>query len=207
MSPAVTTLSPSDDLGTRFQALLLPRIERHARICFRHLQAANKQDAIAETIALAYRWFVRLVRRGIDPAAFPSTLANFAVWAVVNGRRLCGNEKDHDVLSRVGQRRRGFTVCSLPTSGCLDETPFSEALRDNTQTPVPDAAAFRIDFPEWLARQSGRDRRMIEAMAFGEKTTKLAQRYRVSEGRVSQKRKQFREDWERFCGEPALAAA
>jgi hypothetical protein len=98
-------------------------------------------------------------------------------------------------------------VCSLPTSGCLDETPFAEALRDNTQTPVPDAVAFRIDFPEWLAQYTERDRRMIEAMALGERTTKLARRFGVSEGRVSQKRRQFREDWERFCGEPALVAA
>jgi hypothetical protein len=167
----------------------------------------HKHDAIAEALALSWKWFVRLVHRGKDPAAFPSALATFAVRAVFNGRRLCGNEKDQDVLSRLGQRRRGFTVCSLPKSGCLDETPFAEALRDNTQTPVPDAVAFRIDSPEWLAGQTDRDSLMIESMAMGERTTKLARRFGVSEGRVSQKRRLFREDWERFCGEPALAAA
>jgi hypothetical protein len=62
---------------------------------------------------------------------------------------------------------------------------FAERLRDNMQTPVPDAAAFRIDFPDWLAEQTDRDRRMIEAMALGERTAKLARRLGVSVGRVS----------------------
>src|SRR5262249_55416559 len=126
MPTAVAPLPVSDDLAASFQ-VLLPRLERHARICFRHLQAHNKHDAIAEAVALPWKWSFRSVRRGKAPAAFPSALATFAVRAVINGRRLCGNEKDHDVLSRLGQRRRGFTVCSLPTSGCLDETPFAEA--------------------------------------------------------------------------------
>lgn len=205
MSPAVAAL-PVSAIAARFQALL-PCIERHARICFRHLQAHYQYDAIAEAIALAWKWFVRLVRRSKDPAVFPSALATFAVRAVINGRRLCGQEKEHDVLSRLGQRRRGFTVCSLPTHGRLDETPFTEALRDNMQTPVPDAAAFRIDFPAWLAAQTECDRQLIEEMALGERATKLARRFGVSEGRVSQKRRQLKQDWNRFCGEPALAAA
>jgi hypothetical protein len=36
---------------------LLPRIERHARICFRHLGCPQgRDDAVAETVALAWRW-------------------------------------------------------------------------------------------------------------------------------------------------------
>jgi hypothetical protein len=72
---------------------------------------------------------------------------------------------------------------------------------------VADAAAFRIDFSEWLERWSERDRRLIEAMAVGEKCTRLARKYGVSEGRIAQKRTQYRRDWQRFAGEAVGTAA
>lgn len=46
---------------------LLPRIETHARIYFRHLKCPDrKQDCVQEVIALAWKWFVRLAERGKD---------------------------------------------------------------------------------------------------------------------------------------------
>jgi hypothetical protein len=74
-------------------------------------------------------------------------------------------------------------------------------------TPPPDAAAFRIDFSRWLAGQTDRDRRLIEDMVLGETTSRLAQRFGVSPGRVSQKRREYQEDWAQFCGEEVMAAA
>ena len=39
-------------------------------------------------------------------------------------------------------------------------------------------------------------------MAVGETTSRLARKHGVSAGRIAQKRRQFREDWSRFCGKP-----
>ena len=48
------------DLHTRFLAIC-QRIETHARIYFRHVRCRIKRaDYIAETIALAWKWFKRL---------------------------------------------------------------------------------------------------------------------------------------------------
>ena len=42
---------------------MLPRIELHARIRFRHLKCQHsKEDAVAETVALCWHWFIRLMR-------------------------------------------------------------------------------------------------------------------------------------------------
>ena len=72
-------------------------------------------------------------------------------------------------------------------------------------TPVPDQAAFRIDFPEWLKTWTERDRRIIRDMMKGERTFDLSRKYGCSPGRISQKRQQFKEEWERFCGDAAVA--
>jgi len=186
----------------------LPLVESQARFAFRHLRCPQERDdAVADVVALVWTWYRRLLARGEDPSMFVVTLANFASRHVKAGRRLCGKESGKDVLSRIAQRRYGFRAERLQDRGGYDEPEWQEALTDNMQTPVPEAAAFRIDFPEWLRSWSGRDRRLIEDMAVGETTTKLARKYGVSLGRVAQKRAEFREDWERFCGQPALAAA
>src|SRR5262249_60449397 len=102
---------------TRLRALqlaflaILPRIERHGRVYFRHVRCPDrKADAIREMVALCWKWFRRLAERGKDATRFPSVLATFAARAVYNGRRLAGTCKAKDVLSPAAQRRHGFQV-------------------------------------------------------------------------------------------------
>ena len=61
-------------LQVRFLSIL-PRIELHGRLSFRHLRCADRRaDAIAEMVALAWKWHLRLAERGKDATLFPSTL-------------------------------------------------------------------------------------------------------------------------------------
>jgi hypothetical protein len=73
-------------------------------------------------------------------------------------------------------------------------------LVDNRRTPVPDQAAFRIDFPSWLSTLSARDRRIVSDLAAGERTGDVARKFDVSAGRISQMRGQLKESWEAFGG-------
>ncbi len=115
---------------------------------------------IAEMVGLCWRWFLRLVERGKDPTAFASALTTYAARAVNSGRRVCGQENGKDVLSPLAQRMRGFSVGRLPDFSTLSDNPLHDALHDNTQSPPPDAAAFRCDFPLWLNSQAERDRQL-----------------------------------------------
>src|ERR1700676_332904 len=116
---------------------ILPRIERHGDVYFRHVRNAGlKEEFIAEMVALAWKWCVRLAQQGKDVTRFPSAIATFAARAVRSGRRLCGQEKAKDVLSPPAQRRRGFTVQSLLDFSTLAGNPLEDALIDNTVTPV-----------------------------------------------------------------------
>jgi hypothetical protein len=193
----------------------LPRIERQGRIAFRGLAGPQtRDDAVAEVVALCWRWFVRLVGRGKDPLACPVVLAGYAARHVRSGRRLCGQEKGNDALSRPAQRRHGFQVGALPPStatpygdlfgsvhGQRRQDLFEERLRDNAQTPVREQVAFRLDFPAWLATLSARQRRLVRAMARSERTLDLSRKFEVSPGRISQLRRELHDGWTRFCGD------
>jgi len=194
---------------------LLPQIERHARMFFRSTRCADKrQDQLAEVIALCWRWCLRLAERGKDVTRFPVVLAHYACRAVKNGRRLTGQERAREVMNPLAQQRHTFRVQSLPLAmrtaqdhlyGSVDgqraHDEFEERLHDNTVTPVPDQAAFRIDYPAWLATLTAPERRLIRAMARDERTKDLSQQFAVSPGRISQLRREFHTSWQSFCGE------
>ena len=197
-SPATTRLRA---LQLAFLAIL-PRIERHGRVYFRHVKCPDrKADAIGEMVALSWRWFVRLAEQGKDATRFPSVLATFAARAVHSGRRLAGACRAKDALSPVAQRRHGFAVARLPDFSTLNGNPLFDALHDNTRSPVPEQVAFRFDFPAWLASLGARDRGIAQDMAQGHRTGELADAYGLSPARVSQLRRQFHCHWQTFCSE------
>lgn len=179
---------------------ILPRIELHARIFFRHVKCPNKKDdCIAEVAAIAWKWFQRLAEKGKDATQFVSALATLAARAVSSGRRLCGQSKAKDVLNELTQQRHSFTVSSLPNGSSLTGNVFDEALADNTVSPVPEQVAFRLDFPAWRLTRYERDRRLIDELMVGERTLDVAKRHGLSPARISQLRRDFHDDWLAFC--------
>jgi hypothetical protein len=190
-------------LHTQF-LVILPRIEQHGRVRFRHLHRPAQEEVIAEMVALCWLWFSRLAERGRDATRFPSALATYAARAVNSGRRLCGQDPARDALSASAQLRHRFVVTTLPDNP-LAGTPAGEALRDNTKSDVPTQVAFRLDFPAWRRSYSARDRRLLDDLMVGERTSDVAQKYGVSRARVSQLRRQFHDDWQQFNRDPVEA--
>jgi len=218
IAPTNSFQSPSVNcLHTAFLALL-PRIQTHASIYFRAVRCpVTRADRIAECTALAWKWFVRLHERGKDINQFSMVFVYLVARAVKSGRQLCGQEKAKDVLSCLAQQRHGFKVQSLPMSNRTFhsnlyaqphaqevQVAFEERLRDNTITPPPEQAAFRTDYPAWRRTRTERDRRLIDDLVGGARTLDVAKKYGLSPGRVSQLRRDFMEDWTRFCGETII---
>src|SRR4051812_46594496 len=145
---------------------LLPRIELHGLIYFRHVRCPHRrEEALQEMRALAWAWYLRLAQRGKDGGKFPSALATFAARAVRSGRRVCGQERVKDVLSPLAQQRRDFVLATRPGSTTLTGGPSGEALRDTRRPPVPDQGASPLAFPAWLGPRGRRNRRLAWAMA------------------------------------------
>ena len=181
---------------------LLPRLTRYARRYFRDRQCPHsKADAIAEAVALAWRWHLRLAARGKDPVAAAAGLIVFAARAVACGRRLCGKAKRKDALSRrhaIEQHDRHYGSGEGKTQdGCF----LAEVLADNTRSPVPDQAAFRVDFPTWCQTRTQRERSIINDMMVGERTLDVARKYGLTAARISQLRREFNADWKQFVDE------
>jgi len=206
--------TPKNELEFAFLALV-PKIQTHAAIYFRGIRCpAKKADKIAETVALAWRWFLTLTEQGKNVSQFVMVFAFTVARSVKCGRRLAGMEPARDVMSERCQQRHNIKVESLPAStssphdhlyaqphGQQRQDAFEERLRDNTQTPVPDQVQFRIDFPAWLDTLTGRERRLIRAMARNERTTDLSKEFELSQGRISQLRQEFHQGWTKFVGD------
>jgi len=188
-------------LHTGFLAIL-PAINKHAVFAFRFMfNVHDREDAIQETIAVAWAWYRRLAQRRKDAGQFPTRLAFFASRHVKCGRHLCGQENTKDVLSPTARLRRGFRVEALPSITTMHGSPWQEALVDNTHSEVIDQVIFRVDFFDWLRSWPHRHQRIIAAMALGERTQKLARRFALSPARISQLRREYHADWSRFCGD------
>src|SRR5262249_36163093 len=156
---------------------------------------------------------LRITEVDKDINTFVTTLATYDVRHVRSGRRLCGRECSKDVLSALAHHRHGFHVEPLASStrhthqtlyadphGQDRADALEDRLRDNTQSPVPEQAAFRIDSPAWLVQLGQRERAIAQDMALDHGTNELAVRHKVSPGRISQLRREFCLDWQRFHG-------
>jgi len=91
-----------------------------------------RENAVAETVALTWKWFVGLVQKGKHPEEFVSVLAAYAARAVKSGRRLCGQEKSKDVLSPLANRKEPEPQPLPPTSRDITGTTMRTRLRTGT---------------------------------------------------------------------------
>jgi hypothetical protein len=201
--PAQFPLSPAGFMHLHASFLaIVPRLVSHGQVHFRHIRCPLlREDAIAEMVALVWCWHVRLVQRGKDATQFVSALASYAARRVRSGGHLGGMEKSTEVLSPWAQQANGFRVETLPDDSTLSTNALVEALHDNTQTPVFDQIVFRLDFPAWRRTRSERDRTIMNALMMGERPRDISRRHGLSPGRISQLRRDFQEDWSRFCAD------
>ena len=186
---------------------MLPQIVAHARVCFRHLKPEARSEAIQEVVCNALKAFVRLVQLGKADIAYPSPLARYAVAQVRDGRKVGCKLNVLDISSTYCQAGKGVVMERLDKYDAEEECWQEILIEDKTVSPA-ELAASRIDFPSWLAMLKRRDRRIAEFLALGNRTSEAAKKFNVSEGRVSQLRRELAASWRNYIGEqPAPAAA
>ena len=142
----------------------------------------------------------RLAELGKLDLAYASPLARYAVAQVKDGRVTGGHLNCQDISSPYCQRLKGVTVARLDKYDSEEECWQEILIADDTCTPA-ELAASRIDFPAWLATLKPRDRRIAMKLATSETTSNTARKFGISEGRVSQLRKELKAAWDEFTGE------
>lgn len=133
------------------------------RFAFRHANTDAREDAVAEVKANALAAFGRLGQWGKVDLAYAAVLSRYAVAQIRAGRRVGAGQKKNDVLAGAWrdtsvQRRDRFVT----KSGGWAEINIEDKL-----TPAPEQAAFRCDFPAWLATRNPRNRRIAESLCMG----------------------------------------
>lgn len=183
---------------------LLPQIRQQAEHAFRHLTEEQREEAVADVVANTLVAYRRLVVLGKEEVAYATPLAQFAIAQYRSGRRVGSQLKCRDVLSPARRRRDGNDVVSLEAL-YGDQASLVSTLIDLRRTPIPDQAAFRVDFNEWLRRLRPRDRRLVKFFTLGNSPSEAAEELHVSRGRISQIRDELYDNWSEFHGEAAIA--
>jgi len=172
----------------------LPLIQYHAQRAAKRLPPRLREEFRAEVAANAFAAFARLVERGLEGVIYATPLAKYAVRHVRAGRVSGGSRNSKDVMSAHAQHRRGFSVARLDPH----DVKWEESLLDDRRTPVADQAAFRIDFPAWLATLDAKRQRIAESLAVGDATQSVERQLGLSPGRISQIRQELCAAWQRF---------
>ena len=186
---------------------MLPAIITHAKIAFRHLRPEARSESVAEATANALKAFVRLVELGKADIAYAGPLARYAVAQVRDGRKVGGRLNIKDVLSPYCQVRKNVKVERLDHFD-EEENAWTEVLVEDRTAGPADIARVHLDFAAWLKQLPRRNRRIAEFLSVGHRTQEAANKFRLSEGRVSQLRAELAESWRQFVGdEPEPLAA
>lgn len=174
---------------------LLPGLQAHARVRFRHLNPTDREEAVADVVAYGFLSFLRLKERGKDPTNFPAVFAHFVARAVSNGRGVVRRLSTRDLMATRprGERIRVHRLDDqMPGGGWWRDTALDRRVR------VDDQAAFNLDFPAWLATLPTPKRLVAELLARGHGTDDAAGLTGLSAGRVSQLRRELADSWAAF---------
>ena len=185
---------------------MMPAIKRHARIAFRYLKPEAKQEAVQNVLCNTWAALVGLARRGKLDQAFPSILAGFGVKQTRDYRVVGGHLDIKDVLSKYCQVNKGVFVKRLDHYDDEENGWYQVLIEDRRSGPA-DIACTRIDFDAWLHSLPCRHRRLAQFLSLGNRTSDAARKFKMSNGRVSQLRRELAASWRRFAGDNPLPEA
>jgi DNA-directed RNA polymerase specialized sigma24 family protein len=189
--------SDLDPIQARFTELY-PRIHRLASIQHRRLHGDQHDDAVGETIAWAWKLYRKKALVGEDPDPLLGHMVRFAAGHVRAGK-LLGRSEARDVLSRLTRGQGNYRVASLPHA---DDEEASAAVRGALRHRVPgpaEEAACRIDYADWLATLTDKQRAVAAGLEAGLNLTEIAQQHGVTKAAVQAMRSTMARKWdERF---------
>jgi hypothetical protein len=202
-APGNAARSPAPDIEAikaRFEQHY-PRIHRIATLQHRGLHGDQHEDAVADTIAWAWWAYRKMALDGRDPERLIGSMVRFSAKRVRAGQLLAGKPRANDVMSRLSGRGDSYFVTTLPNSR-EDEAAAEvhDALRDRGPDPAEEAT-FRVDYADWLATLSDKQRALAEDLASGLNMSEAAQRRGVSHAAMGDMRKTLARKWDEREGE------
>jgi hypothetical protein len=128
----------------------LPELQAMALARFRRLRPDARREAVQNTAALAWMYWLRLAEAGrADDQGILTSVWWYAIKQTAMRRTIARGSGMH--------RRRRRDAYDL-RSGTIQHLDFNFFVGDST--PVPDAVAFRLDFPAFMSTLNERQRAM-----------------------------------------------
>lgn len=154
---------------------------------FRHLDPDKRQEAVQNTLALAWKFLYALFRQGRSPEIWKSVVW-YAIKQTKSGRMIQGQPRAKDAFEC---RRRGpVRFEQVDLNGLIGR-----------KTLVFDQVVFRVDIAKLLSTLSVRNQSLACDLASGMTTTEAASKYRVTAGAIAQYRKRFKKWHDQFFAE------
>ncbi len=193
----------------------LPVFEKNFLYLFRR-RCCDREDLLAEAYACAWKAWRGLLAKGRDPVTLGVTgIAAFAALHTLKGRRIAnrrgGGRNKMSVEHRRAMKLGGYDVISYD-SGETERSDHGQGgwkewvVPDRHMGPA-DAAAFRVDFSNWLAGLPERRRLTAELLAQGHGTLEVASRVGVTPAAVSQARSWLEARWRQYQRETPSAVS
>ena len=174
------------------------RIRKAARIAFRHWNPDAREEAVQAVLCNACAAVARLAELGKLDLCYPSVLSRFAIAQVKDGRMTGGHLNCLDISSRYCQRLKDLVVERLDRHDKDEENAWCEVLVEDRHAGPAETACSRIDFDAWLHALPRRDRKVAEFLSLGNRTSDAARKFKVSQGRISQLRRELQESWNAY---------
>jgi DNA-directed RNA polymerase specialized sigma24 family protein len=164
----------------------LPELQRITKSAFRHLDGDRQEEAVQNTIALAWKQYRALVIKGrTDAEQMLTSILYYSIQQTKCGRTIQSCPVSSDTLEK---RRRGeTTVEDIDVHDLMGRT-----------TPVLEAVSFRVDVPRFFDTLTDRQRETARLLASGFTTSEVAESMDVTPGAVSQFRTRFKMLYEDF---------
>lgn len=178
-------------------ALALPRVQGLASAYLRMAHGERKEEAIAETVALAWKAYRDLALRGRDVVRLLGKIVEFAAKKVRSGGRLVGMHPVGDVMSPTARFRHDYAIGSFPVGDEPAAPEIADALENDGDSPAT-LAAFRVDLEEWLGGLGQRHRTVAKQLLSGLNTVEVARLHKVTRTTIYHIRCDLRNDWEWF---------
>ena len=173
---------------------MLPAIRRQLKVAFRDLDPEARTEAVQEGVCNAMLAYLRLHEQGKVDQAYPSPLAIYAARQIREGRKVGGKLNIKDVSSPYCQRLKHVVLEHLDRWD-RDEGWIEIVVEDRKSSPA-DVVRVRLDFAAWLKTLPRRDRKVALDLAMGYRTKDVARKHALSDGRISQLRKELHLSWE-----------
>jgi hypothetical protein len=173
---------------------MLPELVTMGLAHLRGLGPEARDEAIQNTTALAWKYWLRLISQGrADELGLLRNVWWYAIKQTRVGRTITRGD---------GKRGRGRQdAFDRPHGMSVEHIDFNHFI--GPDTPIPDAVAFRLDTPVFLANLTQKQRTIALMLAEGLRTGEIARELGVTPAVVSQCKARFKELYDRFFADAA----